>query len=280
MRGAVRHLCSDETIAPHDAVTLQRLRAKHPPCPPDRRMPPSPVSAPMTVSSDDIRQAIKGFTPGSAGGPDALRPQHLADMSAKGVSGGMVEALAEFSNLVLAGGVPERARAHSFGGTLHAFNKSDGGIRPIAVGLTLRRLVSKVACTKAVEKCRPILAPRQLGVGVRGGAEAVAHAARRYLAEMSPDQVLVKLDFINAFNSVRRDAVLEAVALHVPELLAFTASAYGAPSLLQFGDEQILSEEGVQQGDPLGPLFFSLALNGPLQDLGGGGSSSQATWMT
>ena len=86
---------------------------------------------------------------------------------------------------------------------------------------------------------------------------------------MGPDQVLVKLDFINAFNSVRRDAVLEAVAQHVPELLAFTASAYGAPSLLQFGDEQILSEEGVQQGDPLGPLFFSLALNGPLQDLGG-----------
>ena len=29
---------------------------------------------------------------------------------------------------------------------------------------------------------------------------------------MSSDQVLVKLDFINAFNSVRRDAVLEAVA--------------------------------------------------------------------
>ena len=101
-------------------------------------------------------------------------------------------------------------------------------------------------------------------------SDLAAAGARRYLAEISPDQVLIKLDVINAFNSVRRNAVLEAVALHIPELLAFTASAYCAPSLLQFGDEQILSEEGVQQGDPLGPLFFSLALNGPLQDLGRG----------
>ena len=115
-------------------------------------------------------------------------------------------------------------------------------------------------------------------MGVRGGAEAVAHAARRYLAEMGPDQVLVKLDFINAFNSVRRDAVLEAVALHVPELLAFTKSAYGAPSILQFGDEQVLSEEGVQQGDPLGPLFFSWPSMVPCRI--GWASSSQATWMT
>ena len=269
VRGAVRQLCSDETIAPHDDVTLQRLRAKHPPCPPDRRRMPDFSSAPMSVSPDDIRQAIKGFTPGSAGGPDGLKPQHLVDMSAKGISGGLIEALADFCNLALSGGVPVLARAHFFGGTLHAFNKNDGGIRPIAVGLTLRRLVSKVACTKATEKCKVALAPRQLGVGVKGGAEAVAHAARRYLAEMGPDQVLVKLDFINAFNSVRRDAVLEAVAQHIPELLAFTVSAYGAPSILQFGDEQVLSEEGIQQGDPLGPLLFSLALNGPLQDLRG-----------
>ena len=269
VRGAVRHLCSDETIAPHDATTLLQLQAKHPPRPPDRRPVPSVTATPMSVSPDDIRQAIKGFTPGSAGGPDGLKPQHLTDMTAKGVSGCLVEALAEFSNVVLAGGVPEWARAHFFGGTLHAFNKREGGIRPIAVGLTLRRLVSKAACTKATEKCKSALAPRQLGVAVKGGAEAVAHAARRYLAGMGPDETLVKLDFSNAFNSVRRDAVLEAVTLHVPELLAFASSAYGAPSILRFGDELILSEEGVQQGDPLGPLFFSLALNGPLQDLAG-----------
>ena len=103
---------------------------------------------------------MKGFTPGSAGGPDGLKPQHLAAMSAKGIRFGMVEAFAEFSNLVLARGIAEWARAHFFGGTLHTFLRSDGGFRPIVVGLTLRRLMSKLACTKVVQKSKPILAPR------------------------------------------------------------------------------------------------------------------------
>ena len=38
--------------------------------------------------------------------------------------------------------------------------QSYGGIRSIAVGLTLRRLVAKAACAKVVENCGPILAPR------------------------------------------------------------------------------------------------------------------------
>jgi len=37
-------------------------------------------------------------------------------------------------------------------------------------------------------------------------------------------------------------------------------STYGAPSILWFGEDTISSEEGVQQGDPLGPLFFSITI--------------------
>ena len=39
---------------------------------------------------------------------------------------------------------------------------------------------------------------------------------------MPDDHVLIKLDFFNAYNSVRRDAVLESVADKMPELYRFT----------------------------------------------------------
>ena len=44
------------------------------------------------------------------------------------------------------------------------------------------------------------------------------------------------------------------------ELFTFVHSAYEQPSLLFCGDHIVESAEGVQQGDPLGPLLFCLAI--------------------
>jgi len=53
-------------------------------------------------------------------------------------------------------------------------------LQPFAVWLCLRRLVSKVANCSATTELLSTLAPHQLGVGVRGGTEAIVHAARRF----------------------------------------------------------------------------------------------------
>src|SRR4029077_1049838 len=126
------------------------------------------------------------------------------DMTERQVGGALIVSFMNFVNLVLAGGVPVRVRPHFFGASLLAFNKKDGGLRPIAVGLTFRRLVAKVACRFGSDHCVNYLKPRQLGVGVKGGTEALAHGARRYLDNLPNNHVFVKLDFTNAFNSIRR----------------------------------------------------------------------------
>ena len=53
--------------------------------------------------------------------------------------------------------------------------------------------------------------------------------------------------------------MLMAVRENAPQLFPLVHSAYSAPSSLFAQNETIQSAEGVQQGDPLGPLLFSLA---------------------
>ena len=54
---------------------------------------------------------------------------------------------------------------------------------------------------------------------------------------------------------------MEAVERHLPEILPYTISAYGSATNLKFGQYNISSEEGAQQGDPLGPLYFCIGIH-------------------
>jgi len=101
------------------------------------------------------------------------------------------------------------------------------------------------------------MAPTQLGFGVKQGTEATAHAARCYLLNLLPSQAILKLDFVNAFNSLSHNEILQTFYDDLPELFPFISSCYSAESHLSFGDFIIESEEGTQQGDPLGPLVLS-----------------------
>ena len=74
---------------------------------------------------------------------------------------------------------------------------------------------------------------------------------------MKEDFVVFKIDMRNAFNLVSRKAVLDECATFFPELLPWVIWCYGTHRLLW---HQLSLETGVQKGDPLGPLLFSLVL--------------------
>ena len=54
---------------------------------------------------------------------------------------------------------------------------------------------------------------------------------------------------------------LEEVRVHFPKLYLWDVTCYGQHSYLNFGDIRLTKEAEVQQGDPLGPFLFSLAIN-------------------
>src|SRR6218665_38696 len=205
---------------------------------------------------------------GWGGGAEGFRRGHLLDLVGFGdACGPLVDALTDFMNLLLRGGCPAEVRPILFGGNMIALCKDNGGLRPIAVGYIWRRLAAKCANRYAVARLAAHFAPLQLGIGVPGGCEAAVHATRRFASSMGPDQVLVKLDFANAFNTLRRDVMLKSVLDIIPELYPFVLQAYSTPSVLKFGDMLLSSQMGPQQGDPLGPLLFSLPLQPVLHSL-------------
>ena len=121
-----------------------------------------------------------------------------------------------------------------------------------------RRLTSKCFVGALSDKIVPLLAPLQIGVSMRGGCEAAAHAVKEALKE-APDKWLLRVDLSNAFNSVDRSAVLEQVESKLPECLAWATTCYGAPSHLQFGKTSLSSTCGLHQGCPLSGHLYGLA---------------------
>ena len=261
---AVRILCSNDSQADFSDETWLKLREKHPNCSSStpHMVSPSVGHSAFQATEAEVMKMIRSFPAGSAAGSDGFRPQHLLELVQSSDAGSaLLAASTSFVNLLLDGSCHDDFRHIFFGGRLIALNKKSGGIRPIAIGCTWRRLAAKCANAFACEKLVSFFSPRQVGVAVKGGCEAAVHATRRYMENMPSDNVVAKLDFYNAFNSLDRCYMLDKVAEVIPEIYKFCFSAYSRPSVLQFGNYTISSEVGVQQGDPLGALLFCIGLH-------------------
>jgi hypothetical protein len=142
-------------------------------------------------------------------------------------------------------------------------------VRPIGVGDCLRRWA---AIAIGVE----ILGHReywpasdlkgklagQYGVGVRAGAETMFRVAECYQARY-PRRVIVKADAMNGYNAIKRSTIWEGVMLlGVTSLQRYMATFYFGASLVVDGAGlfKLLQLMGVDQGDPLGPLLFSIGI--------------------
>ena len=83
IRGAMRLLLAEDSVAPNDEETYASLLSKHP-----GRFTQTPLldrlelpnSEAGYISIELIEECLKSFPPGSSGGIDGLRPQHLKDM--------------------------------------------------------------------------------------------------------------------------------------------------------------------------------------------------------
>ena len=152
----MRILSSESSVMPFDHTIPTKLKEKHPSEPMDLDLPAPPTETEgelcTSVSREETRKCIMRFKPGSGAGHDCSFPQHLKDLSMESlgaVSNDLLDALCLlFYEVILKGKIPNEICSSYYGAKLFALSKDDGGVRPIAVGITLSRLAAKLCMNR------------------------------------------------------------------------------------------------------------------------------------
>ncbi|KAL0225878.1 hypothetical protein P9112_013202 [Eukaryota sp. TZLM1-RC] len=201
------------------------------------------------ITCDEVSVAIKGLPSGRSAGPSGLSYDHLK--SAVNICPEIVDDLVFLFLIAL------------MASRLVALNKPGGGVRPIAVGESITRLLAIISFKRVKSSAINFFRPYQFAIGIPDGTTCAA-LCTDLLFNQKGENYLLNIDFKNAFNSVFRSSILHELELHYPPLLPYFKLMYGSPSNLIFHSENIVSSRGVKQGDPLGPFFFCLALQSVL----------------
>ena len=106
-----------------------------------------------------------------------------------------------------------------------ALSKKKVGVRLIAFGEVLRRLIAKCLVSEAKSGAIELFDSLQLGVGISGGTEAIIHSSKityDNIVSAKTDESVLQIDFQNAFNSVKRSHLIQATYEFFPGIAAFT----------------------------------------------------------
>ena len=160
---AARLVIGESRVVPPNEESADLLRAKHP-ASTEIHPTPSYSTASIVLSARRLTEAVKSMSAASAPGPDGLRASHLQQFLSENASTArdtVVNAMRDFSEICTSGRVPASITPLFYGASLCALRKSDGSLRPIAVGFVLRRLISKAICGELRERAAALLLPSQ-----------------------------------------------------------------------------------------------------------------------
>jgi len=176
--------------------------------------------------------------PGSAAGPSGLRPQHLLDFLNSADSAAkarLLETLLTLVTTVSAGRLHPRGAPYLCAARFIPLKKKDGGVRRIDKSDPPRRLTAKwLLATSQGRSATAALAPLQTAFAKGSPCEVVAMGVLALAEPMhgSTWWLLLQVDLKNAFSSIHRPTILEALEQRCPSLLPWVRQAFQPAPLL------------------------------------------------
>ena len=249
-------------MAPATSDTFDTLQTLHPHAPgplpswAHQFIPPEQ----LRLSSETIVAALRGASRLSGAGPSGMTFEHLRDLF---LAGDGLGEFGQFCSLIAAGRTPPPLAPLLAASRLVALSKGDGGVRPIAMGECLYRVVARAISIEYRELLSAFFLPDQYAVATRAGCETVAWGAKVF-TEVHDNSAILQLDVSNAFNTISRTAICEGLrdsplSCILPffrSFYSFSASLFylppGQPTFLT-----LTSSTGTRQGDPLGGALFA-----------------------
>ena len=274
---AYASLTNEPPCAVNEEV-LRILREKHPPSSgPVHHLKDGFQGSGYKFHPAQVRKAISNLKRKCAPGPDGWHFetfQSMAQCPNVLIRDECMSLLATvFSRISSEFLAPEFTRYYA-AARLVPLSKPGGGIRPVAVGNTFRRLLERMVFLRASREAQAKrLFSNQLGAGgVSRAIDAAIHLAQRTLTDSrssSEDLVAFQVDAINAFNRIKRSEFLRKAREWLPSTLFYNVNCYqsGAALYVHGSNEIILSLEGVQQGGPMSGLNFCLGIQGLLDEI-------------
>ena len=252
--------------------TLQRLH------PPDSSYPLTGVEMPhigdYVYSPDDVpvEQLVKHAKSmrGAAPGPDGWTGEMLeACLESPIFARGLQHLIADICNGNIDCEIGQFLTASLLIGIPKGTTVEEG-VRPLALGGVLLKVASATAMRATESKTKALFNGSQFGMMAEGGGDYIVHHTRRFVREglrrngerVGEGRLIATLDASNAFNTVLRQRMWEAIR-DIPELHGLFAVSYSIPSMLllsRMAVSHIMSRRGSRQGDVAGTLLFCLTI--------------------
>ena len=270
-------------LSTDDPGVADALRRKYPPAapgPPVAVLPSNPQDAPR-LDRADVRAVIAALDP--TGGPDSngWKPAHLLGLlGLRGLRAfhrnpgspttmQILDGITAVVNDIARGFYTDNDEVRGLLTTLRgvALEKKDGkprpiGILPLFTKITMMLLMRTDELGALIEKAT---GPTDMGIGVKGGVEAVPTLLTALL-KANPTHCLLTTDVENAFNSISTPAVLACGQL-LPPLRPAINFLYSKPIKVVYRGSAVNSVplsidvlRGTIQGSPEGSLICSAVI--------------------